>query len=414
MKILLMFADMVRGDISSLKNLNYEDTKLETILKSLGGRYYTNAYTPSPDTARAWGNVISGCYGVKNGSIQPGYYPRDFYLLQNDLFTFLSLKGYVIYALITPREHERGFFPSSVEDKIKIYFEPNDILEDFNQDSSENKILFYYSEDYHKTIMDEATIESERKARELIGNNLEDIINKINIDEFDKFLLFSDHGCRLDIDDTRLTYSANDNKTNVVLYLKDNKEQKELYIDNKLVSLLDIFPTVASWFDEKIQDVDGISLNEERENRKIYIEDGFANYQGFLVEKDVLERAYFCAVKHQNAIESYSLRDLLSLTKESEVFTHTVYAKKFLLDLMVLEKEERIREDKMDITLMNSYDKNITIYSKNGTKLSYLHGERLSLESKNNHLDYRDIFRRVSNINRVKITKAIRLLLSDA
>jgi hypothetical protein len=66
-------------------------------------------------------------------------------------------------------------------------------MEDFNQDASENKILFYYSEDYHKTIMDEATLESERKARTLIGSNLEDIFKKIDIDTLDKFLLFSDH-----------------------------------------------------------------------------------------------------------------------------------------------------------------------------------------------------------------------------
>jgi len=413
MKIVFTFFDMVRGDLTSLVNNKIQDSLFESIIKKSGGTYYSNAHTIAPDTARAWGSILSGCYPIKNGCNQPGYYPELFYKLNYDLFSFLIEYNYNIYALITPREYERGFFPKNIKKNIKIYFEPNEVVNAYNDDNSNNKLLFFYSEDYHRTILENPTLKNERKARDLIGKNLKFLYENLDIDNIDKFLLLSDHGCTLDIDKHNNSYSIDNNKTNVVLYIKD-KEDKNLSINNMLVSLLDIFPTIVSWISEDSNfNFDGFSLNDTME-RKLIIEDGFANYQGFLFNREELFKYYILGLKTVNGFDKYKLNDLNKDNIPREIFLYSTFAKKFFYDLLVYNKECLLRQDKMNLELMNNYDKDVVTYNKNGKKLKYLHGDFVE----NNYSRFSfvfiliDILIRISKINKKKIIKALKILLS--
>ena len=54
MKILAIFVDMLGADYLNVANPNAAQTDIDRMLLDIGGTFYTNCYTPAPDTPRSF------------------------------------------------------------------------------------------------------------------------------------------------------------------------------------------------------------------------------------------------------------------------------------------------------------------------------------------------------------------------
>ncbi|VEH38323.1 arylsulfatase [Fusobacterium varium] len=278
MKLLFIFLDAVRGDLSNLKNNKIAETELEVFLKKIGGNYYKNAYTVAPDTIRSFATIRSGMYPKKNGCTITSTSHSLFLESKLELFNYLIKKEFNIYILTNRYLEERETFNNLT--RTKLFYEIDNLKKEYREDISENKVFFIHCFDYHESALCENTVFQEKKARNKIGNIMNNLVKDIE-KEFDKVIIFSDHGFTLEEEEKKGYRSLNLGRTNVILQIRTNKEErKKIIIKEELVSLLDIFPTIVSWFESEAKyKFDGTSLDKKYE-KTLYIEDGFTDFSG--------------------------------------------------------------------------------------------------------------------------------------
>lgn len=335
-KILICFIDMLRGKEKISSNKNFEK-----ILKDIGGSYYNNAYAVSSDTYRSFASIITGLYPINNGCTNSNYIPNIFLKEKNNIFSYLLKKNFNIYLKIRPHFSNIGMFP-----EIEKMICSNDIEKlalEYQKDESENKLFFYYDEDYHQLLTKESSKNQEKKARGQVAKNLEFLLKNINEKEFDKILIFSDHGCTLYEDEVKDFYNIEDNRNKIIILIKNNKDEKFKEI-NKLVSTLDIFPTIISWFEnEKKYKLDGIKLIEEHEN-ELYIEDGYCDYLGYFLNFKKIKKYYKIRIIKNNLDNTYDYNDVIkeeNLSMFKEVSKKLVYCN-IILNLYYIHKRFKI------------------------------------------------------------------------
>lgn len=287
-QILILWLDAIQGTRSSFKNKDIQMTKLEEFQKRVGGTYYTNAYTITPDTFRSFGVFRTGKYPINSGCIIPNN--PDILYMDTDIFQYFLIKGYNVYILTHPILESKDIFRDK---KIKKYYEFKNLILDYKRDENLKKVLFYYCFDYHELALIENTLKQERNARDKVGeilfNNLDNIL-----DEFDKVFLFSDHGYTLEAnEDDR--HSLNEDKLNIIFQVREKKEEKNILKieENKMVSILDLYINIAILIDNKSKiETDGEIFKEIKKDRILYIEDGFANNQGVYYSQAELLKFY--------------------------------------------------------------------------------------------------------------------------
>lgn len=243
----------------------------------------------------------------------------EFLNLNFELFNYLLEKGYNVYILTDPDLESKNTFKNK---KLKLYYEFKNLIDDYNKDENTKKTIFYYCLDYHELIAKENTKFQENKARNKIGKILFNSLGEME-EIFDKILIFSDHGftMRKEINADNLDYfSLDESKTNVILQLRNNKNQRNgLEKNNKLVSLLDIFPTVISWFEnEEKYKLDGISLEKSYQKRTLYLEDGFMDATRYFSGME-LEKVYKIAIIKENEKKILDIKNLFEL-KDTSIF----------------------------------------------------------------------------------------------
>lgn len=310
MKLLFIYLDAVRGDLSSFRNEEIERTLLEEFQKKIGGTYYKNAYAVAPETFRSFATIRTSLYPKKNGVNIPG---NNLFLKNKiELFLYLLEKKYSIYALTAPLFEEGEIFNLK---GIKRYYEFENLLKNYLEDKSENKVIFYYCFDYHELAVWENTFEQERRARNKLGSILFNTIDKIE-EEFEKIILFSDHGYKMESEIKKPEDLSNldDSKINVLLQIRENiKEKKKLEMKENVVSLLDIFPTVISWHEnEEKYSLDGVSLLKSKE-RKLYLEDVAINVDQSYGNIKKLNKQYFVKVITDQEKKDFTLEELYKL-----------------------------------------------------------------------------------------------------
>ncbi|MCF2674255.1 sulfatase-like hydrolase/transferase [Fusobacterium varium] len=317
MEILFIYLDAIRGDLSNFKNSNIQESELEKFQKKVGGIYYTNAHTVAPNTYQSFATIRTGLSPKKNGCTLMNNV--EFLNLNFELFNYLLEKGYNVYILTDPDLESKNTFKNK---KLKLYYEFKNLIDDYNKDENTKKTIFYYCLDYHELIAKENTKFQENKARNKIGKILFNSLGEME-EIFDKILIFSDHGftMRKEINADNLDYfSLDESKTNVILQLRNNKNQRNgLEKNNKLVSLLDIFPTVISWFEnEEKYKLDGISLEKSYQKRTLYLEDGFMDATRYFSGME-LEKVYKIAIIKENEKKILDIKNLFEL-KDTSIF----------------------------------------------------------------------------------------------
>ncbi|CAK7065410.1 hypothetical protein [Fusobacterium varium] len=424
MKILVIFLDTVRGDLSSLKNTELQETELEKFQKKIGGTYYINAYTVATDTSRAFATVRSGMYPKRNKCTFQNN--TEFLKKESDLFSYLIKKNYELYILTTPYLESINSFSN---EKIKKYYEAENLLLDYSKDSKVNKAIFMHYFDYHELVHSENTFEQERKARNKLGNILNNLLKNFE-NEFDKILLFSDHGYTLKKEEKEGFFSLKDNKTNVILQVRNNKyEKNNLKTNEKIVSLLDIFPTIISWFEEEEKyKLDGISLKNLKKERILYIEDGFCDWMGNYFSGLDLIKNYKIRTIEKSITRIYSISDLYEMKFNSiEIFNKiNNYTSHLLANIQLysIYRNKTLYLYKSKNLYKNTFnnEKDIKVYTLEGENMKalfYQDGTRIEkrdyYKCRSNYLEFKNNTERIKEIKSSLIfllKESIKLILA--
>ena len=275
MKILAVFVDMLGADYLNVANPNAAQTDIDRMLLDIGGTFYTNCYTPAPDTPRSFACMWTGLYPKANGCDNRLKYPGKFLKTQKHVWNTLKNKEYQLNIFIKEAERIIGTLPSPFEKYTKgMYFD--DFLNQLN--IKENSFTFLHFEDLH-SILDNYgyTKRSLNKGATFVANMMQSFFQKYDADFFDYIIFFSDHGFRYECE--KREYLLDTDRIRTSMFIR-KKGDNSLKTDSKLCSNLDLFPTVCEMVGEVIpKEIDGKSLLSD-EHEYVLLED----HQNFSVE----------------------------------------------------------------------------------------------------------------------------------
>ena len=263
---------------NKLKNINCninKNTSLDLWLQSFGGTIYQRCYTPAPDTPRSLACLYSGRYPKRNGCINRIQWPK-YYLNKtlDNIFDLFNHEGFEIFSNFQEEELITGILPNNAN--IKNYKSLKELLYSIPKESDNNQLFFINIPDYHTCVDDYYGLPISAKiAYNKIINSFNQIFAILDKESIDYSFIFSDHGCIL-TDDEKNEYPIkllDDNRSKIYLQVKKMHE-KTIKYDNKICSIMDIYPTLMDIFKHSSnENIDGISLFKEENNRCLILED---------------------------------------------------------------------------------------------------------------------------------------------
>ncbi len=271
---------MLRADL--IRNEAKEVACLSELLKKIKGTNYVNCYTPAPDTYRSLASMWTGRYPLSHG-------------VNNRNYTVCGAlkKGcnnWVQKALDKGYEFNCYCGPVSCEWPIDLpYLKGNSVhvvaggfFDDYLSELTirDNSITFLVFDDLHSALDDGAyTRKALKNGIDIIMENLSLFFAKWEIDFFDHIVFFSDHGY-ISSEESGGYYLDARRTNNFFFYHK--KDDMTYMNSGKLVSIMDIYPTVLEWLDENDSGIDGISLSSEEEHAYLLFEDTETYYPTLL------------------------------------------------------------------------------------------------------------------------------------
>ncbi|MDB2398529.1 hypothetical protein N9W18_01200 [Planktomarina sp.] len=268
MKILILFADMIRQNrLSVLNNDKLYVSEFDNFIKSIGGTYYSNCFTMCPDTPRSLATLYSGLSPQDNGCDTAVKWPQYF---MNDgidnLFQMLFRKGYKIDFLSDPVERSCGIFPQFVIDNCN-HNEKYSVKKFFKNLSIEEKhVIFACFPQFHWTLSAiGASTYGEKQGFKNLTTALLEMQRYIALNDFDHVFLFSDHGYKLsyELKFNQAYTSLNEDRTNV-LFLHKRKGKQNLSINDSICSLTDFKSMMSDIVGAGSKSSENISLPERR------------------------------------------------------------------------------------------------------------------------------------------------------
>ena len=278
MKILLVYADMVRPGLLNTFNPTATEGEIDRKLRKWGGTIYTNCFTPAPDSPRSSGCLWSSNYPSVNGCTTRTKYPRFFLKRPQDNFlSVLQEAGYKLHLFINKPCVKIGClpvdFPGCCIDTNKAPLE--ELVSGFAPE--ENSLTYFYLMDYHIAVTDWQAIPKAHEIGDgMVGGALSVIDEALSVEQFDLMVVFSDHGWKRGIDkcDTVFDWINND-RDQILMYVR-SKGDNELKQNDKLCSIMDVGPTICSAAGITIQyPNEGRSLFDKEEAPYIMVEDHF-------------------------------------------------------------------------------------------------------------------------------------------
>lgn len=275
MRILTIFIDMIRANrLSTFNEKIPRDTPLDISFKQLGGTFYTNIYSPCPDTPRGISIYLTGVESYKNGCTTRLKWPK-FFLKQEykTIFDLFIEQEYKIDIFHRKQSRKTGFFPKHI-DKLDI-FNKNNSLKEYLQNLKleEKHFVFIGLDDYHMAFDDLGySTYGEKKSYKVAKNAFDTIFDNLNKDDFDHIFIFSDHGFKLlaDYKAEPKEFLLDDDRTNSIL-IHRKKYQNDININDKLCSLADFYATYQDVLGQKVEN--GISFFDKKEREYVVLED---------------------------------------------------------------------------------------------------------------------------------------------
>ena len=275
MRVLTIFIDMIRANrLSTFNDSIKNDTPLDIAFKDLGGTFYTNCFTPGPDTPRGMSSYYTGINPYLNGCNTRLKWPQ--YFLNKNLNTIFDLfieKDYKIDCFSSPKERDTGLFPEHI---FKMDIHNSDLNMGkylSNIKLEDDHFLFISIPDYHWAFDDFGYSEKGEKEAYQVTRSVWDIVFKnLNKNDFDHIFIFSDHGFKFSVE-RKLepkSFMLNEDRTNNIMIHKV-KGKHSLVKNNKLCSLADLYPTYEKILN--IKETKSISLLSDKEHDFIILED---------------------------------------------------------------------------------------------------------------------------------------------
>lgn len=257
-KILTVFIDMFRTDMLNIYDKSRPETVIDSFFREFGGVLYDNVWTPCPDTARSLSSLWSGVPCYENGCNKRGKFPA-FFLTESSFLDGLKSKGFDIKLL--SRNHTRSnlIFPNKYSNSEYL----TEDLDEINHMSS-NSFAFIDLPDVHYVLDDFGYNENNIvKAHNQLLNSLNLIFLKIEKNNFDKVIFFSDHGALFSSEallDKKFTGMARSR----IFFLYWDKNTTGFNINNTFLSITDY----SKFLKEDYQ-----SLKDIKPKESILIED---------------------------------------------------------------------------------------------------------------------------------------------
>lgn len=243
MKILALFLDMLGTEYINLGNKKINKTAIDELIQEMGGIFYSNCYSPAPDTPRCSACMWTGLYPKRNKCDSRLKWPQNLITQKIDnIWNVLKEKKYRVNIYMNESTNKLGLIPlygeeNVYQDTIYQFFNEAEIVEDsFN---------FFYLPDIHY-YMDEVGY-SEKKSTQgikYIVKTIKKIFEFYNAKEtFDYIFMFSDHGFQETKKENR--FIINDERVKTFMFIRE-KGVNSLSIDEQLRSNLDFAPTIYS------------------------------------------------------------------------------------------------------------------------------------------------------------------------
>lgn len=348
MKTLLVFADMIRIDLLSVYNHQLAHTSIDQLINTMGGKVYTNCYTPAPDTPRSLACFQTGLYPAFNGCDTRIKWPKFYIKKEVDtIFDILSINGVKINYYSPQGDIDTGIV--SIKDENKI-----DFFTDFDLFSSNilandcDEFDFITLDDYHWAIDDyRANMFAVKRGHDIVSDTLNIFFQKHPYNEFDHIFFFSDHGHILDKEKAAMRSPLellHDNRTKILMFHHSKNDCNLLY-DGRLCSILDLYSSLLSIYRLKYDKRDSISL---------------LNPQGGLHNYLVIE---------DHADFTVSLNQVISLwryiSEEGSFYTNIYELKKEgifdtaddIIETLIQSKSPTYVEVKKQISILQEYSK---------------------------------------------------------
>ncbi len=274
---------MLGGEYMNICNPNFIDTKMDNLIRELGGCVYTKCYTPSPDTPRSSACMWTGLYPHSNGCDIRLKWPRYFLSDEVDsIWKAFKRNNYNINVYINKSTEHVGLLPN-IEDINVFYSNIYNFIN--NAKVSDNSFNFVYLNDLHR-ILDNSkySIAGYIRGNEFCANVVKHFLDHYGADYFDLVMIYSDHGFRLS--GATKKHLLDNDRTKTFMYVR-KKGDKMLEVDNRLRSNLDVFPTMCSFCGIDIDNkVHGLSLDNKDGHRYVFMEDHdkFTSELGLTIE----------------------------------------------------------------------------------------------------------------------------------
>lgn len=256
MKVLFLFTDMIRPNLLRVYNNEVKEGPFDKTINSIGGKLYSNCFTPAPDTPRSLACFHSGMYPEDNGCDTRIKWPYFYFKSETSMFTDLLRMGYRISYYATSHKMQNGPVPKNVVGSLEVF---NDIVQ-FKRhisetvDNKENHVYFTTLDDYHWTNDDYGHNSlGDYLGQKKLNNFISNFFSHINKDSFDLIISFSDHGHKLNKEireEPKLNFSNHDRSQIHLLWRE--KGCNDLTIDNSLRSIMDIYPSLIEFLGGEI------------------------------------------------------------------------------------------------------------------------------------------------------------------
>jgi len=360
MKVLFIFIDMIRPNRLSIFNNKIKfDTPLDESLRKIGGTCFTNCFSQGPDTPRGMATFASGIVPSKNGCDSRVKWPK--YFLKNELETIYDLfikKDYKLSIFSNPNERDLGLFPDNISN-LKVHNRDLD-LDKFlsNIKLAKDHFIFISLPDFHWSLDDNSyTSYGEKKAYKDVKKSFDLIFRNFDKDEFDHTFVFSDHGFKFihEVRNEPKYLLLNEDRTNILMVHR-KKGEENVFLNNKLCSIADIFPTLKEILAKDV--TEGMSLMSQNERDYVVIED----HLDFL--PDVNQNLGIWAIVKRNFIYLRTLESGYILDRNTRKI-------KIVVDHMfdnILERESQFKQYTKEYKQLSEYKNILSNYS------TYMHG----------------------------------------
>jgi hypothetical protein len=324
MRVLVYLIDALPANRSSLYSNEIKTNNFDRLLNKIGGTFYSNVYTPAPDSPRSTSVLYSGLDPFVSKNSDRIDWPGLKFPDTKSIFQLLKNGGYKINCLVSETEIITGrFFPKQDLAFMDIKDISNTNLNTlFDSMNSDKEFLFIQNNDYHYEIDDRAAHKSSFKSGiNRVSDHLNKILNLAGGEFFDYVFIISDHGSKLS-DSISRDHLLDDDRINIFCFLH-TKGDLSVSINNKLFSIKSVYQSIKAIIENKfdqLEDPDCIHLQSKITEEFICIED-YASYSSSAQMNHSL-----WAVKTKDYFFSYSLNGNYFIDKYNQSLTeHIIY-----------------------------------------------------------------------------------------